>query len=1697
MVWINEFHYDNSGADVGEFIEVAGAAGTDLTGYTIVLYNGSGGASYGTITLSGVIPNQSNGFGAISVAYPAGIQNGSPDGLALMSNTGTVLEFVSYEGVFAATNGPANGMTSSDVGVIEAGTANGSSIGRIGSGDEASDFTWALIADDTPGGINSGQSLAGAPVAPVVSVADTSIPEGNAGATSDLAFTLTRTGGAGAFGLDYTITDHAGAVVKTGTTSFADGQTTAAVSLTIAGDDTYEADAVFTLVLSNPTNGATLGDGEATGTVLNDDAAPPTGPAARPWINEFHYDNSGADAGEFVEIAGKAGTSLAGYSIVLYNGSNSLTYDTDVLSGVIADQGNGFGVISLAYPRDGLQNGAPDAIALVDPNGVVVEFISYEGVLTAANGPAVGMTSVDVGVIEPGNAVGTSVARVGSGDEAADFTWALASDDTPGAVNNGQSFDAAGGPARVTIGDVSLAEGDAGTSIATFTITRSDATGAFTIDYATADGTASAGSDYDAKTGTLTFAAGGALTQTVSVVIHGDIATEADETFALNLGNLVSTTGAATITDGAGQGTIANDDVSAIKIYDIQGAGHTSAFNGQAVTTRGIVTAIDKDNNAFWIQDATGDGNIGTSDAIYVFANAVLSSSIVVGAEVQVGGTVSEFRSSSRPNDLTLTEIVSPTVTVLSTGNVLPTAVIIGDVNDPATHQRTPALHSLGDDETSGVYDPINHGIDFWESLEGMRVTLEDVHVISPERSTFGEIWTAANVGANNSANDRGGLTISDNTPGAANPADKDFDFNPERIQLDDEAGIATPTTVTVGDKLGNVTGVVSYTAGSYEVNATEAYTVTPGGLQKETTTIAANLDRVRIANFNVENLSPVGTTFSAGEVSTQAKFDALALAIINNLGAPEIIALEELQDNNGILNNGVVDSTLTITQLLDAIEAAGGPKYLAIVANPVDGQDGGVPGGNIRVAYLYQADAVTPTAANGLSGVDGDRIRTFPTEHLIGADPDGAGPLTADPDFAATRKSLPIEWSPAGYSEAQGGTFWTINNHLSSKGGSAPLTGDRLDLPEYDELLDSGAVKREGQAIDINAFIDAVLHNATTSDDKVIALGDFNEFQFFPAVQLVTGAIERLTAGSSGNPSTFVTAEAVMKALIETLPEAERYSYVFEGNSQALDQILVTLNLVSDALYDIVHINSEFTDQLSDHDPSLASLLLPRSAALATSGADLLDAATYLAKFGATRGSLDGDDTLDGKEGNDTLRAGAGADTLIGGAGDDLLDGGAGRDTASYASAAAGVTVSLAVNGAQATGGAGIDDLHNIEDLLGSAFADLLTGNGQDNRLTGGGGNDTLDGGAGRDTLAGGAGDDLYRVDSLGDVIEETTGFGFDTVITSVNTTLAAGVSIERLEAAAGAAALVLTGNAYAQTLVGNAGANILDGLGGADTLIGGGGNDVYLVDNAGDLVVELAGAGYDGVKTTLSAYVLTDNVESLSYGGTSAFAAIGNALANMITGGVGADTLDGGAGADRLIGGFGDDTYRVDNAGDAIVENAGEGYDTQITTLSSAKAAVNIEALIYGGGGAFTGYANATGTAITGAAGADTLNGGAAADTLAGGGGADVLTGGGGADLFRFDGLGLGIDKITDFQVGVDEIGLRASAFGLTSLADVSFVSGVAPHPSDSRPTLLYDTKTGGLSFDANGGDGSDSVQIAILGNKAAISLNDFWLV
>jgi uncharacterized protein len=283
------------------------------------------------------------------------------------------------------------------------------------------------------------------------------------------------------------------------------------------------------------------------------------------FINEFHYDNASTDSGEFIEIAGPAGTDLTGWSLVLYNGNTptaAVTYDTDPLPSPIPDLGGGFGIVVLNYPVNGIQNGGNDAIALVNNTGTVVQFLSYEGVVTASNGPATGLTSTDIGVSQAGSeAAGTSSLHlIGSGTTYQDFTWAATTTArSSGAVNTGQTFSAVSVTPTLSINNVTLAEENAGTTTFSFAVSLSAPAGAggVSFDIATADNTATtADNDYTANSLTSQTIPQGNSSYTFDVTVNGDTTIESTETFFVNITNIVG----ANAGDSQGQGTITNDD---------------------------------------------------------------------------------------------------------------------------------------------------------------------------------------------------------------------------------------------------------------------------------------------------------------------------------------------------------------------------------------------------------------------------------------------------------------------------------------------------------------------------------------------------------------------------------------------------------------------------------------------------------------------------------------------------------------------------------------------------------------------------------------------------------------------------------------------------------------------------------------------------------------------------------------------------------------------------------------------------------------------------------------------------------------------------------------------------------------------------------------------------------------------------------
>ncbi len=470
------------------------------------------------------------------------------------------------------------------------------------------------------------------------------------------------------------------------------------------------------------------------------------------------------------------------------------------------------------------------------------------------------------------------------------------------------------------------------------------------------------------------------------------------------------------------------------------------------------------------------------------------------------------------------------------------------------------------------------------------------------------------------------------------------------------------------------------------------------------------------------------------------------------------------------------------------------------------------------------------------------------------------------------------------------------------------------------------------------------------------------------------------------------------------------------------------------------------------------------------------------------------GNDSLTGLGGNDTLDGGLGADTMTGGSGNDVY----------YVDNAGDVVVEQASEGTDTVNAAISYALTaNVENLTLTGTAAInATGNTLNNVLNGNAGANVLDGGMGADTMTGGAGDDVYIVDNGSDLVVEAAAGGVDTVNASITYALTANVENLTLT---GTAVINATGNALGNVINGNVANNIIDGGAGADTMAGGAGDDAYIVDNAGDVVIEAASEGTDSVNASVS-YALTANVEKLTLTGSAAINATGNALGNVINGNAGANIIDGGAGADTMAGGAGDDTYFVDNVGDVVTETSSGGADVVNASISYTLAAY-VENLNLIGSGAINGAGNdlnniingnAANNALDGGAGLDVIFGGAGDDRINGGLGADTLDGGAGADIFVFS-TALGssnVDRINNFSAVDDTIALDHTIFAalpIGALTVGAFNTGASATQADDR--VIYNMSTGALLYDADGSGKGAAIQFATLsGVTGTLSAADF---
>ena len=607
-------------------------------------------------------------------------------------------------------------------------------------------------------------------------------------------------------------------------------------------------------------------------------------------------------------------------------------------------------------------------------------------------------------------------------------------------------------------------------------------------------------------------------------------------------------------------------------IAEINGIRFLSPYRNQVVNNvTGLVTATGPDG--FWLRSTEPDDDDLTSESIYVFSSGNVTAT--VGNIITLNGRVSEYRSSSAY--LFLTEVISPVVVeVVSSGNDVEPLVIGNDLPYPPTKQYTflddDDVFSIPNNESlvsveNPILSPSEFGLDYWESLSGELVTVKAPVAIS-KPNNFGDTWVRGSRWRTSNLNGRGGLTLA-----AA-------DANPEAIIIGSPLdGSDNPNGTKLGDGLADITGVITYAFGFYRILPLTAISITAPKTPPPSPASLTSSDTCSgfvMGSYNVENLSP-----------SAPNLPLIADHIASYLHSPPLLFLQEIQDDNGETNDAVVSANLTLSTLASTIASLGGPEYEFIDIVPVDDQDGGAPGGNIRVAYMYNPDIVELVNPNPGSSTDAVEVTESSSSPGLNFNPGRIEPFNAA--WNASRKPLVAQWrfveqrtstanstSSANTTTAASGgkkqsTFFTINVHLTSKGGSSSLHGDPRPP------VNGGVDQRLSQTQLIADFVNSIFE--IDEHAKLIIAGDFNEFSFVePLEQLVdeTGLKE---------------VDVVAK-----IPRNERYTYLFDMNSQQLDHGFVSPSVAGKGVQvEHVHVNTWVAsgEEASDHDPTVVGLNL------------------------------------------------------------------------------------------------------------------------------------------------------------------------------------------------------------------------------------------------------------------------------------------------------------------------------------------------------------------------------------------------------------------------------------------------------------------------------------------------------------------------
>ncbi|WP_373895427.1 5'-nucleotidase C-terminal domain-containing protein [Virgibacillus sp. CBA3643] len=580
-----------------------------------------------------------------------------------------------------------------------------------------------------------------------------------------------------------------------------------------------------------------------------------------------------------------------------------------------------------------------------------------------------------------------------------------------------------------------------------------------------------------------------------------------------------------------------------VMIHDIQGEGHESPMNGSTVQdVEGVVTYKYEIRGSHYFHMQTPeedyDGNEKTSEGIIIYTGNV--DNVDVGDLIHVTGEVDEYHidgyDDRTETDLSITQINARddqggAIEVIESDVELPSAVELTSSDIPET--------IIGDDGFDS-FDPNNYAIDYWESMAGMRVEVAPSQALAPQEHGDLVVATEEFTPENTTAN--GGIRLTEEGPNAQTIQ---YKLHPN--------GDARDFAVKTGDRFTEpVDGVVNYGFGNYKVyaNLEEVESVfEEGDTQPEQTSIEKDDAKLTVATYNVEN-------FSANESETsQQKAEDIARAFVSDMENPDIVGIVEVMDNNGQEQGpDGANASESYERLIDEIRNQGGPDYDYANIDPAYNQDGGAPHGNIRVGFLYNPERVSLT--------DGEHgTATEATSYDQGQLTLNPGRIAPNEDVMEnTRKPLTAQF------DFNGESVVVVANHFNSK------SGDDGEFGQNQPPVKGSEPQRHELASIVNEFVSDI--KADNPDENVVVLGDMNDFEFTETLDILKG--DDLT-------------NAMM-----SVPEEERYTYLYQGNSQVLDHVLVSDHLTDVTEVDVLHVNADFTDmhgRASDHDPILTQI--------------------------------------------------------------------------------------------------------------------------------------------------------------------------------------------------------------------------------------------------------------------------------------------------------------------------------------------------------------------------------------------------------------------------------------------------------------------------------------------------------------------------